>query len=125
MHDRKKMIEQVDYFFNELYKKPEEHDVDELIVLVEAIIPVHAALEIQNFDDVDTLLAVYPYLHQKLVRLYAYFIHRVRVGTQHKDKTYADIMRAYRDPLEQLLRAVRLQYDSLSRRITNQMERRG
>ena len=60
-----------------------------------------------------------------MIRLYAYFIHRTRIAVQAKDRNYADMMRSYRDPLGELLKAVKMQYDSLSRRITNNMERRG
>ncbi len=121
---KQEMVEVIDQFFDHINQKPEQFDVDELTALIESIIPVHATLEITDYDEIDNLLAVYPYLYQKLIRVYAYFIHRVRVGVQSKDRGYADIMRGYRDPLEVLLKACKLQYESLSRRITNFLERR-
>lgn len=119
------MVAQIEQFFDQIMADPEKMNIDELVYVIEAIIPVHALLEITNYDDVDTLLAVYPFLYQKMIRLYALFIHKVRVATQMKDTNKANIFRAYRDPLEELLKAIKVQYDSLSRRITNQMERRG
>ncbi len=123
--ERIKIIKQIDDFFNHISQKPERMNIDEFIIVVESIIPVHAGHEITNFDQVDLLLSVYPYLYQKMIRLYAYFIHRTRIAVQAKDRNYADMMRSYRDPLGELLKAVKMQYDSLSRRITNNMERRG
>lgn len=119
------MITQIDNFFNIISEKPEKLNVTKFINSIEAIIPVHAGLEITNYEQIDLLLSVYPYLYQKLIKLYAYFIHKVRVGTQAKDKYYADLMRSFRDPLEEILKAVKLQYDALSRRITNNIERSG
>jgi hypothetical protein len=121
--DKNQMIDQIDKFFNKVMEKPEKYPVDELVTIIENIIPVHVSLEITSYDDVDVLLSVYPYFYQKIIRLYAYFIHKVRIGVQNKDKAYADIMRTYRDPIEELISAVKLQYDSLSRRITNNIER--
>jgi hypothetical protein len=124
MNKRQEMVKAIDSFFDHINEKPEQFDVDELTALIESIIPVHVNIEVTNYDEIDDLLAVYPYLYQKLIRIYAYFIHKVRIGVQSKDRGYADIMRGYRDPLEVLLKACKLQYESLSRRITNLMERR-
>ena len=123
--DRNQMIKQIDDFFDKIMIDPEKMDVNELIYIIEAIIPVHAKMEISSYDEVDTLLAVYPYLYQKMIRLYAYFIHKVRVARQLKNMAQANVFMAYRDPIEELIKAVKLQYDALSRRITNEMERRG
>lgn len=119
------IVTQIDQFFDQIMLDPEKMNIDELIYIIEAIIPVHAKLEIDSFDDVDVLLAVYPYIFQKLVRLYSLFIHKVRVAVQLKDTQKANIFRAYRDPIEQLLKAVKMQYESLSRRVTVNIERRG
>lgn len=123
-YNRQEMVKKIDQFFTAIFNKPEQHDVHELIVLIESIIPVHAELEITSYDEVDILLSIYPLVYQKLIKLYAYFIHNVRKGIQLNDKTYTSIMRSYRDPLEELLKSVKIQYDSLSRRITNHIERR-
>lgn len=122
LYDRRQCIDKIDDFFNKIYIKPETMNVEEIITLIESIIPVHADLEISDHKTVDILLSIYPYLYQKIIKLYAYFIHKVRVGMQSKDKVYADIMRGYRDPLEEIIKAIKLQYDSLSRRITNNIE---
>lgn len=94
----------------------ETFPIDELVILIESVIPVHVKTMITQADDVDTLLAIYPFMFQKLVIIYSQFIHKVRIGGS--DKRYVADMRSYRDAFEQLLRAIRLQYDSLSRRIT-------
>jgi hypothetical protein len=119
------MIENIDKFFIELERsRPETYDVDELIVIIESIIPVHVNLLITDYEEVDTLLAIYPYFFQKMARVYAYFSHKVRIASQNKKTVEASNMRNYRDAFEELMRAVRLQYESLSRRITVLSERR-
>ena len=123
--DRNLMIKQIDDFFDKIMIDPEKMDVNELIYIIEAIIPVHARMDITNYDEVDILLAVYPYLYQKMIRLYAYFIHKVRVARQLKNTVQANVFMTYRDPIEELIKAIKLQYDALSRRMTNEMERRG
>lgn len=123
--NKDRLCQQVEAFFGSLGDKPEKLRVDELITIVEAIIPIHAGLEIENFDDIDTLLAIYPYMYQKLVKLFAYFSHKVRIQVQRNDKKESDAMRSYRDALEQLMKAVKMQYDGLSRRVTVNIDRRG
>lgn len=122
--DRKKMVENIDSFFDKLQEKPEDYTVDELIVIVESIIPIHVNLSITDYEEVDILLAIYPYFFQKMAKVYAYFSHKVRIASQLKKGIEASNMRAYRDSFEELMRAVRLQYESLSRRITVSLERR-
>lgn len=124
MKDRSLLIEQIDKFFEVIGDKPEGYNLDELITITEAIIPVHADLEVTNYDEVDVLLAVYPYLYQKLVKIFAYFAHQVRIATREKQSHNASYMRSYRDAFEQLMRAVKLQYETLSRRITINIDRR-
>lgn len=121
---RKQLAEEIDQFFNKLGTNPEKYDLDELITIVEAIIPVHVGLEVGDIEDVNSLLAIYPFLFQKLVKIFAYFSHKVRICTQQKKSVDASNMRSYKDAFEQLMRAVKLQYDGLSRRITLLNERR-
>lgn len=117
MLDRIQIVKQLDDLFTIIQTQGiEKYPIDELVILLESVIPVHVKVSITQADDVDTLLAIYPYLFQKLVIIYSQFIHKVRIGGT--DKRYVADMRSYRDAFEQLLRAVRLQYDSLSRRIT-------
>ena len=123
MLDRSKITENINKFFEKIDPKPDKFDVLELTVVIESIIPVHVSLEIASYDEVDTLLAVYPYLYQRLVRTYSYFCQQVRVNV--KNKTAATKMRIYRDTLEELLKTIRMQYESLSRRITVFQDRRG
>jgi len=124
MKDRMGMIQQIDGFFEQLGLDPESYNLNELIVIVESIIPVHATLEITNYAEVDKLLAVYPYLYQKLVKVFAYFAHQVRIASREKRSADASYMRSYKEAFEQLMRAVKMQYDSLSRRITINIEKR-
>ncbi len=114
----------IEDFFERLGDKPDEYDIQELVTIIEAIIPVHATLEMADQDEIDNLLAIYPFLYQKLSRVYAYFCQMVRIAAGIKDKTYANKMRNYKDAMEQLLKAIKLQYDSLSRRITIYIDRR-
>jgi hypothetical protein len=123
MLNRSKITENINKFFEKIDPKPDKFDVLELTIVIESIIPVHVDLEVSSYDEVDTLLAVYPYLYQRLVRTYSYFCQQVRVNA--KNKTAATKMRIYRDALEELLKTIRMQYESLSRRITVFQDRRG
>lgn len=118
------MVEKIDSFFDALNKDPENYGADELVTIVESIIPIHAALQIEDYDMVDTLLAIYPYLFQKMAKVYAFFSHRTRIYSQEKNIPKKNDMMACRDSFENLMRAVRLQYEALSRRITINLERR-
>lgn len=118
-------VQVIDDLFSHIGKKPEALNTDEMIYVLESVIPVHVDLVITNHDEVDELLAIYPYIYQKLIKIYAYFIHKVREGKQKKlGVIHVNTMMGYRDCLEQIIKAVKLQYDSLSRRITNDLERR-
>lgn len=120
---REEMFKRLSAFFDLVYANPMEHDVHELIVIIESIIPVHVALDINNYEEVDSLLAQYPFIYQKLVRLYAIYMHLVRKNGRAKTEE-ANKLRDYRDVLEELLKVVKLQYESLSRRFTVLQERR-
>jgi hypothetical protein len=122
MLDRQIIAKQLDDLFGLIQETGiERYPIDELVILIESVIPVHVKIGIDMADDVDSLLAIYPYLYQKLVVMYALLIHKARTGGS--DKRYIADMRSYRDAMEQLLRAVKLQYDSLSRRITVSVEK--
>lgn len=120
---REEMLKDLSQFFDMLYRNPMENNVEELIVVVDSIIPVHVDLDLSSFDEVDKLLSLYPFIYQKLVRLFAIYMHIVRRHGREKtpDATKA---RDYRDAMEELLKVVKLQYEALSRRITVLQERR-
>ncbi len=121
--DKQLIATQLDKLFGLIQENGvEKYPIDELIILIESVIPVHVKLDITKADDIDSLLSIYPYLYQKLVIMYAQFIHKARTGGS--DKRYVADMRSYRDAFEQLLRAVKMQYDSLSRRITVNIDNR-
>ena len=122
--DKYERAEVITKFFDKISIKPDDYDIQELVTIIETIIPVHATIEITNFDTVDSLLALYPLMYQKLSRIYAYFSQQVRIAVGIKDKTYADKMRNYKDAIEQLLKSIKLNYDGLSRRITILEEKR-
>lgn len=118
------IVQKIDQFFDRLNYNPEAYSAEELVTIVEAIIPVHATMEIDSYDNVDTLLAIYPYLFQKMAKIYAFFAHQTRIYSQKKDTSKKNDAMACRDSFENLMRAVRLQYEALSRRITIHLERR-
>ncbi len=121
MFNRSQLAENINIFFTKIDQKPDKFNVQELTTIIESIIPVHVELEMSNFDEVDTLLSIYPYMYQKLVKTYSYFCQQVRISS---DKNTATKMRIYRDAMEELLKAIRMQYESLSRRITVFQDRR-
>jgi len=120
---REDMLRDLSRFFDMLYANPMENNVEELIVVVDSIIPVHVDLDLSSFDEVDRLLALYPFIYQKLVRLFAIYMHTVRKHGREKTPV-ASKARDYRDAMEELLKVVKLQYEALSRRITVLQERR-
>ena len=61
------------------------------------------------------LLGYYPAIYSYMSELYVYMLNRVRLAP---DKKALGQYRVRRDMLEQLLKDIRLQYDSLSRKIT-------
>lgn len=122
--DKANIVQRIDAFFDKLNEDPERYGAEELVTIVEAIVPVHAILEIQNYDEVDDLLAIYPYLFQKMAKVYAFFVHKTRIYSQEKNIAKKNDAMACRDSFENLMKAVRLQYEALSRRITINLERR-
>lgn len=120
---REDMLKDLSQFFDMLYRNPMENNVEELIVVIDSIIPVHVDLDLSSFDEVDKLLSLYPFIYQKLVRLFAIYMHIVRRHGREKTPD-ANKARDYRDAMEELLKVVKLQYEALSRRITVLQERR-
>ena len=101
-----------------------DYDVGYLADTLISMLPVHVGLSIDSFGDVDDLLSLYPYIYQKVVVLHAHMVHRVRI---YQAKGYNDKLgkaRDLRDTMEEVLRVVKLQYESVSRRITLRIEAR-
>lgn len=92
--------------------------------IVVASLPIHLGLTIDSFDDVDTLLSLYPFIYQKLVVLHAHTVHNVRIFTKKGHSDSLGRARDIRDTIEEMLKMVKLQYESLSRRITLRLESR-
>jgi len=93
-------------------------DGKQVLDIIESLIPRHAGIQISSRSDVDLLISVYPVLYQKVSILYMHLVHHVRALTKDGSKDLLAIARDHRDCFEQLLKVIKLQYDSLSRRIT-------
>ncbi len=123
--DKLAVIEAVAQLFDGVFAgKPEDQALMDIIEWFDGIIPIHAKITADDYDDIDTLFAVYPYIHLKLTKLMSYFVHKTRIARQNKQKNDETIMRAYRDVVEFYIKTLKMQYESLSRRITVLQERR-
>jgi len=93
---------------------------EESAVFIDSLIPRHADITMSSFDDVDGMLQLYPYLYQKVSLLHYSLINAVRklIESNH-DKNALGAARAQRDIFEQLLRVIKLQYESLEKRMYN------
>lgn len=123
----KSIIEQYDILFKEVLT-PEgifQYDTGYLADTLIEMMPTHVHLTIDSFTDVDALLALYPYIYQKLVILHAHMVHKVRVYSRSGNQESLGKARDLRDTMEELLKVVKLQYESVSRRITLRIETRG
>lgn len=101
-----------------------EYDAGYLADMLLSLLPVHVGLSTDNYSDVDGLLSLYPYLYQKIVVLHSHMVHKVRVYSTKNTSSNLGKARDLRDTLEQILRTIKLQYDSISRRITLRVENR-
>ena len=115
-------IRDVTEIFEQQLTTPDSLEVDVLSELLSSIIPTHVELGVSEHQDVDDLLSVYPYIYQLMSKAYAKMIHKVRTAVSRSAE--ASDARNYRDVYEQFLKVIRMQYDSLSRRITNLQEHR-
>lgn len=93
-------------------------DGKQALEIIDSLIPRHAGLQISSRSEVDLLISIYPVLYQKVSMLYMHLVHHVRALTKDGSKDLLAIARDHRDCFEQLLKVIKLQYDSLSRRIT-------
>lgn len=125
--DLKAIVDQYDSLFGQVltpegvFKYETGYLADTLIEMM----PTHVNLTIENFNDVDALLALYPYLYQKIVILHAHMVHKVREYSRKGHQESLGKARDLRDTMEELLKVVKLQYESISRRITLRIETRG
>ncbi len=122
----KEIVKQYDVLFAEMLTPDSvfDYDVGYLADMLISMLPVHVGLSIDNFSDVDDLLSLYPYIYQKLVVLHAHMVHRVRLYQAKGNADRLGKARDLRDTMEEVLRSVKLQYESVSRRITLRIETR-
>ena len=122
---RKEQVKKINEFFEVIMSDGAMVvEMNSLCDLLDSIIPVHIELGFEDMDAIDSLLAVYPYLYQRLSRYFAELVHLVRIKDIDGDKSGAKKARSYRDTMEQYLKVVMKQYDALSRRITVFQEKR-
>jgi hypothetical protein len=120
------VVKQYDILFNDLLT-PEgvfDYDVGYLADTLITLLPVHVGITINDFADVDGLLSIYPYIYQKVVILHAHMVHKVRIYSGRGNNEKLGKARDLRDTLEEILRVIKLQYESVSRRITLRIENR-
>jgi len=82
------------------------------------LIEVHVDYMDLNQDKYVYLLGYYPAMYNYFSELYTSMIAKVRERMELSDKFGTAIARDKRDILEQALKSCKLQYDSLSRKIT-------
>jgi hypothetical protein len=83
-----------------------------------ALVEVHVDYLSIDSDKFAYLLGYYSAIYNYLSELYAFMINQVRVQMELNDKFTVARYRDKRDMLEQALKSVKFQYDSLSRKIT-------
>ena len=82
------------------------------------LISVHVDYITMDQDKFVYLLGYYPAIYNYMSELFTFQIARVRERTEFGDKFGAAQARDKRDILEQALKSCKMQYDSLSRKIT-------
>jgi hypothetical protein len=75
----------------------------------------YVALDVEKFT---YLLGYYPAIYNYFAELYTYLIGEVRKAMELGDKFKATRLRDKRDILEETLKSTKLQYESISRKIT-------
>lgn len=91
---------------------------EDLHKYVFGLVEVHVDYLSIDQDKFTYLLGYYPAIYNYLSELYAFLINQVRVQMELNDKFTVARYRDKRDMLEQALKSVKFQYDSLSRKIT-------
>lgn len=82
------------------------------------MVETHVDFTTMNKDKFLFLLGYYPAIYAYYSELYTFMIAKVRERVELRDKFGADRARDKKDILEQALKSCKLQYDSLSRKIT-------
>lgn len=83
-----------------------------------AMIELHVDLTEINVEKYAYLLGYYPAMYNYVAELFTHQIARVRDYVEVSDKFRAARARDRRDILEEALKSIKLQYESLSRKIT-------
>lgn len=99
-------------------KNVEAVGLEELRKYCFSMIELHVdfvSLEVEKFT---YLLGYYPAIYNHFAELYTFLLGRVRALSDAGAKFEASRMRDKRDILEEALKSVKLQYESISRKIT-------
>ena len=87
-------------------------DFDYVRQILYSYVSLHADIAPSDKDSIIELMGYYPSIYNWISELYVFMINRVRRDPKNKDYL------SRRDMLEQVLKDIRFQYDSLSRKIT-------
>ena len=82
------------------------------------MIEVHVDLMDLDMEKYTYLLGYYPAIYNYLSEMYTFMITKVREKMELNDRYETALARDKRDILDQALKSLKLQYDSLSRKIT-------
>lgn len=99
-------------------KNLEEISLEDMRTHIFSMIDLHVDLISVDADKYAYLLGYYPALYNYVAELYTYQIAKVRDYVEISDKFRAAKARDRRDILEEALKSIKLQYESLSRKIT-------
>ncbi len=95
-----------------------EVDIEDLREYSFAMIQLHVDYLSLDKDKFLYLLGYYPAIYNHFAELYTFLIGKVRDATDRKDHSSASKYRDKRDILEMALKSTKLQYESISRKIT-------
>ena len=96
----------------------EEANTEELRKQIFGMIDLHVDYLSLEKDKFVYLLGYYPAIYNYVSELYTYLIGRVRTLTDAGNKFKAARIRDKRDIMEEALKSIKLQYESISRKIT-------
>jgi hypothetical protein len=99
-------------------KNIDEVSLEDMRSHIFGMIELHVDLTEIDRDKFGYLLGYYPAMYNYVAELFTHQIARVRDFTEIGDKFRAGRARDRRDILEEALKSIKLQYESLSRKIT-------
>lgn len=93
-------------------------DAEELRSYCFSMIDLHVDLISLDLEKFTYLLGYYPAIYNYFAELYTYLIGEVRKSMELNDRFRTARLRDKRDVLEEALKSTKLQYESISRKIT-------